>query len=179
MPAATIDVVHVVRQVLTGQESGGNRVAKVYRNDAGIFTDSGTADDALTPVHNSSVAWGDYDNDGDLDILLTGYNGTPVAKVYRNDDCVTLPLTITQAGTDVQLSWADLGLSCTYDIYEATSPHVEPTTVTYADQTSGVLLPRIGDVNTNYYYVVKAICNDMQGVSGEVGEFDFAIVPGS
>jgi hypothetical protein len=35
----------------------------------------------------SSVAWGDYDNDGDLDILLTGQDsgGNHVAKVYRND----------------------------------------------------------------------------------------------
>ncbi|MCP4539013.1 MAG: VCBS repeat-containing protein, partial [Chloroflexi bacterium] len=33
----------------------------------------------------SSVAWGDYDNDGDLDILLTGFDDwNPVSKVYRN-----------------------------------------------------------------------------------------------
>ncbi len=30
------------------------------------------------------MAWGDYDNDGDLDILLTGSFGGPVARVYRN-----------------------------------------------------------------------------------------------
>lgn len=29
----------------------------------------------LTGVSRSSVEWGDYDNDGDLDILLTGYTG--------------------------------------------------------------------------------------------------------
>jgi hypothetical protein len=49
------------------------------------FADSGTAV-VLTGVASSSVAWGDYDNDGDLDILLAGdSNGGPVAKVYRKE----------------------------------------------------------------------------------------------
>ena len=43
----------------------------------------------LTGVYGSSVAWGDYDNDGDLDILLAGNplygsNGF-TTKIYRND----------------------------------------------------------------------------------------------
>ena len=48
-------------------------VSKVYRNDGGgAFTDIGAA---LTGVRDCSVAWGDYDNDGDLDILLAGIHG--------------------------------------------------------------------------------------------------------
>ncbi|HVO72430.1 MAG TPA: FG-GAP-like repeat-containing protein, partial [Ignavibacteriaceae bacterium] len=40
----------------------------------------------LTGVSNSSVAWGDYDNDGDLDIVLTGWNGNnPISKIYSNN----------------------------------------------------------------------------------------------
>ena len=33
------------------------------------------------------MAWGDYDNDGDLDILLTGLDASNnfVAQIYRND----------------------------------------------------------------------------------------------
>ncbi len=38
-------------------------------------------------LSGSSVAWGDYDNDGDLDILLTGNGaGAIISRVYRNDD---------------------------------------------------------------------------------------------
>jgi len=67
----------------TGSFSSG--ISKVYRNDGGIFTDINAS---LTGVFTSDAAWGDYDNDGDLDILLAGSisNGSsPVAKIYRND----------------------------------------------------------------------------------------------
>ena len=41
----------------------------------------------LDGASNSSVAWGDYDNDGDLDILLSGWTaaGPYVTKIYRNE----------------------------------------------------------------------------------------------
>ncbi|MFB2970208.1 S8 family serine peptidase [Aerosakkonema sp. BLCC-F183] len=59
-----------------------NNNAKIYRNDGGNFTEVNTS---LSGVQYGSVAWGDYDNDGDLDILLTGFNGRSISKVYRND----------------------------------------------------------------------------------------------
>jgi len=63
---------------------GVMRISKIYRNDdGGVFTDINAS---LTGVNIGSVAWGDYDNDGDLDILLTGYTGSgDITKVYRND----------------------------------------------------------------------------------------------
>ena len=62
-------------------------ISKIYRNNGnGTFTDILAN---LMPVHHSSVAWGDYDNDGDLDILLMGRVGGfgvgSISKVYRND----------------------------------------------------------------------------------------------
>jgi hypothetical protein len=63
-------------------------ISRVYRNDgSGLFTDIQAG---LKGVADGSVAWGDYDNDGDLDILLVGDAGdssarVPIARIYRNE----------------------------------------------------------------------------------------------
>src|SRR5262249_20630020 len=58
--------------------------AEIYRNDGGgVFTPLGAG---LFGTDHSSVAWGDYDNDGWLDALVTGFNyGSYVLKVYHNN----------------------------------------------------------------------------------------------
>ena len=71
--------------LLTGATGGGSAFSVVYRNDGGgVFSDIGAG---LPGVRYSAAAWGDYDNDGDLDILLAGNTteGAPIASIYRND----------------------------------------------------------------------------------------------
>ncbi|MCK4979365.1 MAG: VCBS repeat-containing protein, partial [Candidatus Delongbacteria bacterium] len=71
--------------LLAGIDASSNIISKVYRNDGnGIFTD---IEAGLEGVYWGSVEWGDYDNDGDLDLILTGRNNEPnsVSKIYRND----------------------------------------------------------------------------------------------
>uniref|UniRef100_UPI001CF83D1D FG-GAP-like repeat-containing protein n=1 Tax=Penaeicola halotolerans TaxID=2793196 RepID=UPI001CF83D1D len=77
--------------LLTGRNASNQRISRVYRNNG---DETFTAIDAgLEGVDFGSVAWGDYDGDGDLDILITGRNasGQPISKVYRNngDDTFT------------------------------------------------------------------------------------------
>ncbi len=71
---------------LAGLDSSITRVGKVYSNDGGVFTDIGAG---LTAVYTCSLAWGDYDSDGDLDLALAGgwYDGTGHndSKADRND----------------------------------------------------------------------------------------------
>ena len=70
--------------VLIGSDAGSHPVAHLYQNSGGSFTEDVSV--SLTPVDRGSVSWGDYDRDGRLDILLTGYGASgPVTKVYHNE----------------------------------------------------------------------------------------------
>jgi predicted nucleotidyltransferase len=65
-----------------------SNTSRIYRNDAGVFSDINAG---LTGITLGSAAWGDYDNDGDLDILLTGMDSTftlCISRIYRNDSGV-------------------------------------------------------------------------------------------
>ena len=70
--------------LLTGAVSHDVRTTKIYRNDGnGVFTDINAAFPGVSYGH---ATWGDYDNDGDLDFILTGYDGSNrIAKLYRNN----------------------------------------------------------------------------------------------
>ncbi|MCC6652179.1 MAG: VCBS repeat-containing protein, partial [Candidatus Eisenbacteria bacterium] len=70
---------------LTAPTSTNTGSTKLYRNDGGWFSDAGAG---LMNVQHSSLDAGDYDNDGDLDLLLAGWLGSsasPVTLLYRND----------------------------------------------------------------------------------------------
>jgi len=68
---------------LCGLDVSNVRLFKLYRNDNNLFTDIATS---ITPVSYGSLAWGDYDRDGDLDLLITGQAASGLTtKIYRND----------------------------------------------------------------------------------------------
>ncbi|MBC8490785.1 MAG: VCBS repeat-containing protein, partial [Bacteroidetes bacterium] len=62
-------------------------VSKLYLNNSG--TGFVATNFEFAPVTFGSAVWGDYDNDGDLDLLLTGFTSErqsiPLSKIYRND----------------------------------------------------------------------------------------------
>jgi hypothetical protein len=64
--------------------SSGPGLARVYHNNRnGTFSDVGAG---LPPVYASSAAWGDFDNDGFLDIVLSGkLGGKLITQIYHNN----------------------------------------------------------------------------------------------
>lgn len=73
---------------LAGMHGSDDIISKVFHNEGGNkFTEDTSA--GLAGVHNCSLAWGDYDNDGKLDLALAGQAGNPsylaLTKVYHND----------------------------------------------------------------------------------------------
>ena len=71
--------------LLTGTTNGfgTGAITELWHNlGNGIFTNIPTG---LPGVSQGAVAWGDFNDDGNLDILLTGYSSTgAVAQVWRN-----------------------------------------------------------------------------------------------
>ena len=66
------------------------RTSKLYHNTGSGFADQSSRLPDLPKVWNGSLAWGDYDNDGRIDLLLTGSalgilgGSKPVSKLYHN-----------------------------------------------------------------------------------------------
>jgi len=148
--------------LVTGQEyrHGYHNISKVYRNDAGAFVDIGAG---LGCAQRSSAAWGDFDNDGDLDILLTGYTSFGlISKVYRNltSTANTPPsaptnLSVHLSGSAATFSWDPAtdaetpSAGLTYNLRVGTTPGGDEICSAMASPTGYRLIPAMG--NTNHY----------------------------
>ena len=73
-------------------------VTRLYRNDGGTLTE--VADAGLTGLHSGAVAWGDYDNDGDPDLLVAGADADEARRtlLYRNDGGAFSPVETSLPG---------------------------------------------------------------------------------
>jgi len=97
--------------VIAGETYNPEAITRVYRNRNGTFS---STDFSLSGIYSGAALWADYDNDADLDLLLTGAtntitSSTGLTRLYRNDDGTNFvdvqaafpPLSFSAAG------WAD------------------------------------------------------------------------
>ncbi len=70
--------------LVTGKRSNNRLATVIYRNDKGLFTEMETN---IPGVYDGSARWGDFDDDGDLDVLITGNTGQkPFTAIYKNEN---------------------------------------------------------------------------------------------
>jgi hypothetical protein len=89
--------------LLAGWSSPQN-ICRIYRNDGGgNFVD---IEAGLPGLNGGAAAWGDYDNDGDPDVVLAG--GGDITRVYRNDAGTFVEITASLPGVvDPAVGWGD------------------------------------------------------------------------
>ncbi|MBE7465806.1 MAG: VCBS repeat-containing protein [Planctomycetes bacterium] len=86
------------------------RHAYIYKNTGGTLYAADKT--SLTPISSCTLAWGDFDNDGDLDLGAVGWTGERrMCRVYRNDRKEFLDLEAELEGVSYRngaLAWGDL-----------------------------------------------------------------------
>jgi len=142
--------------VLLGQGSGvfPGWVARIYRNDGdGAFTDINAG---LTGVAGSSADWGDYDNDGDLDLVVIGSAESVfgLTTLYRNDGADTFsPVSTTLPGmTAGSVAWGDYDKDGDLDLLLTgeEGDTFKPRTFIYRNDSGGVFTKLGADLPALY-----------------------------
>lgn len=98
--------------------NGANLFGIVYRNrvDRGDFVQLSTAQANLIKTKESSLAWVDYDNDGDLDLMISGETSAtqvqPLTRLYEfdsaNDEFNQFTTTAFPGFRNGDVAWGDL-----------------------------------------------------------------------
>jgi hypothetical protein len=172
---------------------------QLWRNTGGGFSNvTARVAPGLPGLYSSSGAWGDFDNDGRLDFLLTG---SGISQLWRNDmpiasnapPATPTGLSSTLSGTTVSLSWnppADdltpsTGLN--YNLRIGTTPGASDVLAPMALTDGLRLLPALGNAQAGtdavmklpfgrYYWSVQAVDTSF-AVSPFAVEQRFTIAP--
>lgn len=92
-------------------------ITEIYRNEAG-FSFTPQQQFGFEGMYAGAADWADYDGDGDLDLLLSGNNGTSrVAYIYRRDGGSYTQLSTPLPGvTEGAVRWGDYDVDGDLDI---------------------------------------------------------------
>lgn len=133
---------------------GCDPVDILYRNNGdGTFTNMAPTY-GMSDTHNSwSSAWADYDNDGDMDVLV-GSNGSPNSKLLRNDGNTFTNITVGSgfdafSGTTIDWNCHDFNNDGYVDILGGGGLMMNNGDMTFTLNVSAPTNGPIGDVNND------------------------------
>ena len=90
--------------VVAGTDNIGNRYCKIYKNNGNkTFTD---LELILRGLGGGRVSWGDFDNDNDLDILLTGSYSNVL--IYKNEGSDVFSYLQNNIANNERGTWVDV-----------------------------------------------------------------------
>ncbi|MBN1406468.1 MAG: VCBS repeat-containing protein [Calditrichaceae bacterium] len=146
--------------LLTGEIFDGGRYTGIYRNVNGQWFETPDTS-VLLDVRYSSAAWGDLDNDGDLDCIISGLEyidaeWQPATRLYLNNDnhFVDLDLYLSDQ-FDGNIVLADFFKDFKLDIFQCGSNRDrKPESKLYWNRTSIENTPPLAPSNLN------AVVND-------------------
>ncbi len=125
--------------IISGNESSGRVVTRLYRNDKGVFN---FIDVGFTNLKLSDIAWGDYDNDGDQDFAINGETqyGKFESKLYRNEGngifSAAFPNFVAVRSGSVD--WGDMDHDGDLDMLITGESTVGPVSKVYRNDRNGI-----------------------------------------
>lgn len=156
-----------------GKTGSGPYITKVYKNDSGTLTED--TGQTLVPYANGQLQWVDYDNDGDLDLAVTGESLNSVQgntdnyiRLYKNDPPGKLTEDTSQTLPQLQSSsftWMDFDDDGDLDFVASG----------WSDETSQVRTIALVNNPTGTFTVSSSLSDGLPGVIGgalTAGDYD-------
>lgn len=96
---------------IIGDDNNGDYTGKIYSNTNGVFSEFTNIVGMDVSSGTTPIAWGDYDNDGDLDLVVSASdeNYDSLTMLYNNENNIFTPTNegLKNLGAGTSLFWAD------------------------------------------------------------------------